>query len=96
MPSGRRFTFQYDEQGGLRHVNLPSETRHVFSAQQSFGFVRFSYTPPGSTRSYLQHLSHTGQLLQTVFPGDGTRVLYRYDAAGRLSEVRLIVYVCTI
>ncbi|KAF4518759.1 hypothetical protein B566_EDAN006163 [Ephemera danica] len=87
MPSGRRFTFQYDEQGGLRQVTLPSETRHVFSAQQSFGFVRLSYTPPGSTRSYLQHLSHSGQLLQTVFPGDGARVLYRYDSAGRLCEI---------
>ena len=87
MPSGRRFTYQYDQQGGLKQITLPSETMHTFSAQQSFGFVRLSYKPPGSQRLYLQHFSHSGKLLQTVLPGEGARILYRYDNSGRLSEV---------
>lgn len=77
----------YDEQGGLRHVTLPSGTRHSFSAQPSLGFVRYTYTPPGSTRSYLQHYTHSGKLLQTVYPGDGGRILYRYHTTGHLAEV---------
>ncbi|XP_046395629.1 teneurin-a isoform X3 [Ischnura elegans] len=100
LPSGRRFTIQYDEEGGVRHITLPSGTRHAFSAQLSLGFVRVSYTPPGSSRPYLQHFGHGSggaatstikcgmpHLLQTVFPGDGARVVYRYDHASRLSEV---------
>ncbi|XP_059486301.1 teneurin-a isoform X2 [Neocloeon triangulifer] len=87
LPSGRRFTLQYDQQGGLKQITLPSETKHIFSAQQSFGFMRLSYTPPGSQRPYLQHFSHSGKLMQTVLPGEGARVLYRYDNAGRVSEV---------
>ncbi|KAG8234383.1 hypothetical protein J437_LFUL015147, partial [Ladona fulva] len=100
LPSGRHFTIQYDEEGGVRHITLPSGTRHAFSAQLSLGFVRVSYTPPGSSRPYLQHFGHgaggaatagvkcgTPHLLQTVFPGDGARVVFRYDHASRLSEV---------
>jgi len=89
MPSGRRFSFQYDLQGGLKQITLPSETKHIFSAQQSFGFIRLSYTPPGSQRPYLQHFSHSGKLMQTVLPGEGARILYKYDNSGRLAEVIL-------
>ncbi|XP_054267852.1 teneurin-a-like isoform X4 [Macrosteles quadrilineatus] len=87
LPSGRKFTLLYDELGGLRHVMLPSGTRHSFSAQPSIGFIRYTYTPPGSTRAYLQHFTHGGHLLQTVYPGDGARVLYRYHNSDQLAEV---------
>lgn len=87
LPSGRKFTLVYDELGGLRHVTLPSGTRHTFSSQPSLGFTRYTYTPPSSTRSYLQHYTHSGKLLQTVYPGDGARVLYRYHTSGHLAEV---------
>ncbi|XP_023248034.1 teneurin-a [Copidosoma floridanum] len=87
LPSGRSFGLQYDEDGGLRHIVLPSGTRHSFSYQASLGFTRLTYTPPGSQRSYLQHYSHDGRLLQTVFPGDGARVVYRYHGSGGLAEV---------
>ncbi|XP_034947958.1 teneurin-a isoform X2 [Chelonus insularis] len=87
LASGREFSLEYDENGGLRHVILPAGTRHSFSCQASLGFLRVTYTPPGSTRSYLQHYSHDGNLLQTVFPGDGARIVYRYHPWGQLSEV---------
>ncbi|PSN55675.1 Teneurin-a [Blattella germanica] len=87
LPSGRRFTLQYDEDGGLRHVTLPSGTRHSFSCQPSLGFLRVTYTPPGSIRAYIQHYAHSGALLQTVFPVDGARVIYRYHGTGQLAEV---------
>ncbi|XP_068081732.1 teneurin-a [Anabrus simplex] len=87
LPSQRRFTLLYDEDGGLRHVSLPSNTRHSFSCQPSLGFLRMTYIPPGSARAYIQHYAHSGALLQTVFPGDGARVLYRYHSSGQLAEV---------
>ena len=87
LGSGREFNLLYDEDGGLRHIVLPSGTRHSFSCQASLGFMRVTYTPPGSSRSYLQHYSHEGNLLQSVFPGDGARIVYRYHSSGQLAEV---------
>ncbi|XP_057340739.1 teneurin-a isoform X2 [Microplitis mediator] len=87
LASKREFSLEYDENGGLRHIILPAGTRHSFSCQASLGFLRVTYTPPGSTRSYLQHYSHEGNLLQTVFPGDGARIVYRYHPWGQLSEI---------
>lgn len=78
LGSQRNFLLDFDEDGGLRHVTLPSGTKHSFSMQPSLGFIRMTYTPPGSSRSYLQHYSYSGSLLQTIFPGDGARVVYRY------------------
>uniref|UniRef100_A0A1Y1LMI1 Tenascin-like protein n=2 Tax=Photinus pyralis TaxID=7054 RepID=A0A1Y1LMI1_PHOPY len=86
LASQRSFLLSYDDDGGLRHVTLPSGTKHSFSLQSSLGFLRATYTPPGSNRAFLQHFSHTGLLLQTVYPGDGARVVYRYTPNGRISE----------
>ncbi|XP_024941633.1 teneurin-a isoform X3 [Cephus cinctus] len=87
LPSNRHFSLQYDDDGGLRHIILPSGTKHSFSCQASLGFLRVTYTPPGSSRAYLQHYSHDGNLLQTVFPGDGARIVYRYHTSGQIAEV---------
>lgn len=88
LASQRKFLISYDDNGGLRHVSLPSGTKHSFSIQPSIGFIRATYTPPGSNKPYLQHFTQTGALLQTVFPGDGARVVYRYRPAdGQLSEI---------
>ncbi|XP_044748405.1 teneurin-a isoform X3 [Coccinella septempunctata] len=87
LASQRSFSLSYDEDGRLRHVVLPSGTRHSFSLQPSIGFLRATYTPPDSSRFYLQHFTHSGQILQTVFPGDGARVVYRYHNDGKLKEV---------
>ncbi|XP_008203483.1 teneurin-a isoform X4 [Nasonia vitripennis] len=87
LASDREFRLLYDDDGGLKSIILPSGTQHSFSCQASLGFMRVTYTPPGSTRSYLQHYSHEGNLLQTVFPGDGARIVYRYHTSGQLAEV---------
>lgn len=87
LPSKRRFEFRYDADGGLRHITLPSGTHHSLSVQPSLGFLRATYTAPGATRPYLQHFSYSGLLLQTVYPGDGARVIYKYTASGKLAEV---------
>ncbi|XP_063706613.1 teneurin-a isoform X5 [Culicoides brevitarsis] len=87
LASQRKFLLGYDTDGGLKFVKLPSGTKHLFSYQPSIGFIRATYTPPGSTKPYLQHYSYSGALLQTVFPGDGARIIYRYNNIGELSEV---------
>ncbi|XP_041781162.1 teneurin-a isoform X2 [Anopheles merus] len=87
LGSQRKYKLVYDRNGGLREIVLPSGTKHTFSLQPSIGFLRFTYNPPGSSRSYLQHYSHSGVLLQTVFPGDGARIVYRYDDEDRISEI---------
>jgi len=83
----RKFTLNYDSDGGLRSIQLPTGTKHVFDLQRSIGFIRYTYTPPGSTKPYLQHFSYSGALLQTIYPGDGARIVYRYNAQGLLSEI---------
>ncbi|XP_022828977.1 teneurin-a isoform X4 [Spodoptera litura] len=87
LASQRSFKYKYDNDGGLTHVILPSGSNHSFSVQPSIGFLRVTYTPPGSSKKYLQHYAHTGELLQTVFPGDGARVVYRYFTTNKVSEV---------
>lgn len=87
LASQRSFSLSYDADGGLRHITLPSGTKHSFSLQPSIGFLRATYTPPGSTRAYLQHYTHSGLLLQTVFPGEGARVVYRYTDNGKIQEI---------
>lgn len=87
LASQKSFKYKYDDDGGLTHVILPSGSNHSFSVQPSIGFLRVTYTPPGSSKKYLQHYSHTGELLQTVFPGDGARVVYRYFTTNKVSEV---------
>lgn len=87
LASQRSFKYLYDEDGGLTQVVMPSGTNHSFSIQPSIGFLRVTYAPPGSSKKYLQHYSHTGELLQTVFPGDGARVVYRYFTTNKVSEI---------
>ncbi|XP_058838920.1 teneurin-a isoform X1 [Topomyia yanbarensis] len=87
LGSQRKFKLSYDVNGGLRHITLPSGTKHSFSIQPSIGFVRFTYTPPGSNKPYLQHYSYAGALLQTIYPGDGARIVYRYNNANLVSEI---------
>lgn len=87
LASQRKFTMNYDSDGGLRSIQLPTGTKHVFDLQRSIGFIRFTYTPPGSAKPYLQHFSYSGQLLQTIYPGDGARIVYRYNPQGKLAEI---------
>lgn len=87
LASQRKFHLQYDDNGGLKNIVLPSGTKHSLNMQTSIGFIRFIYTPPGGTKSYLQHYSHTGALLQTIYPGEGARIIYRYNTGGQLKEI---------
>ncbi|BES99420.1 EGF-like domain [Nesidiocoris tenuis] len=87
MGSGRKVSLVYDSHAGLRHVVLASGAKHSIACQPSLGFIRFTYTPPGSTKSYLLHYTHAGKLLQVVYPGDGARIIYRYHPSGQLAEV---------
>ncbi|CAG9802441.1 unnamed protein product [Chironomus riparius] len=87
LASQRKFNMGYDSDGGLKTVQLPTGTKHVFDLQRSIGFIRYTYTPPGSTKPYLQHYSYSGALLQTIYPGDGARIVYRYNAQGQLLEI---------
>lgn len=87
LASQRSYSLSYDDNGGLRHVTLPSGTKHSFSLQPTLGFLRATYTPPGSNKSYLQHFTNSGRLLQTIFPGEGARIVYRYYDNGKLKEV---------
>lgn len=87
LASQRKFILSYDSDGGLRSIKLPSGTKHMFSYQPSIGFIRATYTPPGSAKPYLQHYSYSGVLLLTVYPGDGARIIYRYNSVGELSKI---------
>ncbi|XP_044012987.1 teneurin-a isoform X1 [Aphidius gifuensis] len=87
LASNRHYLLEYDDNGGLKNIVLPAGTKHSFSCQASLGFLRVTYVPPGSTRAYLQHYNHDGNILQTVFPGDGARIVYRYYPWGQLSEI---------
>lgn len=87
LASQRKFKLGYDNDGGLRSIQLPTGTKHIFDLQRSIGFIRFTYTAPGSSKPYLQHFSYSGALLQTVYPGDGARIVYRYNPQGLMSEI---------
>lgn len=87
LASGRKVKYEYDDYGGLHYAQLPSGSRHTFSAITSLGYIRFMYVAPGATKPYIQHYSYTGVVLQEVNPSDGTRILYRYLPTGQLSHV---------
>ncbi|ENN82546.1 hypothetical protein YQE_01083, partial [Dendroctonus ponderosae] len=78
--------FTYDETNMLTKITLASQRNFLLTYDDNGGIIRVVYTPPGSTRSYLQHFSNSGKLLQTVFP-EGVRIVYRYYDSGKLKEV---------
>ena len=87
LPSGRTWSLHYDDRGGLKFITNPSGSSHIFSVQPSFGAFVISYTPPGSTHAYRQHLDPEGRLLLTVFPSSSAKVLYTHTDAGQLKEI---------
>ncbi|CAL1263020.1 unnamed protein product [Larinioides sclopetarius] len=87
LPSGRIFTYHYDENGGLKYVITPNGTRHTFSAYVSIGFYKLLYTPPGNTGSYVVHFNDQKLPLLKTYPGDLGRALYRYDDRMMLTAI---------
>ncbi|XP_067122609.1 teneurin-m-like isoform X2 [Centruroides vittatus] len=87
LPSGRKYTYHYDEHGGLRYVTTPRGTRHIFAAYTAIGVRKFSYTPPGNKATYSVHFNDLRLPVLKVHPGDYGRVLYRYTNHSLLSAV---------
>ena len=87
LPSGRSWELKYSDHGGLKAITLPSGTSHLFSVQASFSAFVFSYTPPGSTHAYRQHLDPEGRLLLTEFPSSSAKILFTYTPSKQLREI---------
>lgn len=66
---------------------MPSMVRHSFQTMLSVGYYRNLYSPPDSSASFIQDFTRDGQLLQTLYPGTGRRILYKYTKQSRLSEI---------
>ncbi|XP_054706781.1 teneurin-m-like [Uloborus diversus] len=87
LPSGRKFTYHYDDNGGLKYVTTPKGSHHTFTAYVSIGFYKLLYTPPGNTGSYVVHFNDQRLPLLKTYPGDLGRALYRYDEKMMLTSI---------
>lgn len=87
LPSGRKFTYHYDDNGGLKYVTTPKGSRHTFTAYVSIGFYKLLYTPPGNTGSYVVHFNDQRLPLLKTYPGDLGRALYRYNDKMMLTAI---------
>lgn len=87
LHSQRRYIFEYDQSDYLLSVTMPSMVRHALQTMLSVGYYRNIYTPPDSTAAFIQDITRDGRLLQTLYPGTGRRVLYKYTKQSRLSEI---------
>ncbi|XP_032993111.1 teneurin-1 isoform X11 [Lacerta agilis] len=87
LHSQRRYIFEYDQSDYLLSVTMPSMVRHSFQTMLSVGYFRNLYSPPDSSASFIQDFTRDGRLLQTLYPGTGRRVLYKYTKQSRLSEI---------
>lgn len=87
LHSQRRYIFEYDQSDYLLSVTMPSMVRHALQTMLSVGYYRNIYTPPDSNAAFIQDITRDGRLLQTLYPGTGRRVLYKYTKQSRLSEI---------
>lgn len=87
LHSQRRYIFEYDQSDYLLSVTMPSMVRHALQTMLSVGYYRNIYTPPDSHAAFIQDVARDGRLLQTLYPGTGRRVLYKYTKQSRLSEI---------
>lgn len=87
LHSQRRYIFEYDQSDYLLSVTMPSMVRHALQTMLSVGYYRNIYTPPDSGAAFIQDVTRDGRLLQTLYPGTGRRVLYKYSKQSRLSEI---------
>uniref|UniRef100_A0A8C0FUU1 Teneurin-1 n=1 Tax=Bubo bubo TaxID=30461 RepID=A0A8C0FUU1_BUBBB len=87
LHSQRRYIFEYDQSDYLLSVTMPSMVRHALQTMLSVGYYRNIYTPPDSNAAFIQDVTRDGRLLQTLYPGTGRRVLYKYTKQSRLSEI---------
>uniref|UniRef100_A0ABM5EWL4 Teneurin-1 isoform X2 n=1 Tax=Pogona vitticeps TaxID=103695 RepID=A0ABM5EWL4_9SAUR len=87
LHSQRRYIFEYDQSDYLLSITMPSMVRHSFQTMLSVGYYRNLYSPPDSSASFIQDFTRDQRLLQTLYPGTGRRVLYKYTKQSRLSEI---------
>lgn len=87
LHSQRRYIFEYDQSDYLLSVTMPSMVRHGLQTMLSVGYYRNIYTPPDSSTAFIQDFTRDGRLLQTLYPGTGRRILYKYTKQSRLSEI---------
>ncbi|XP_048031700.1 teneurin-3 isoform X2 [Megalobrama amblycephala] len=87
LASQRQYVFEYDPQGGLSAVTMPSVARYAMETIRSVSYYRNLYHTPESNASVAVDYSEDGRLLRVVQLGTGRRVLYRYRWHNKLSEV---------
>jgi len=91
LGSGRSFSYDYDESGGLKSMGLPSGGgSHSYTVQPSMGYYKLMYMPPGSSsgwHAYVEHYDSDGRRLFVMFPGESGRIVYRYNQSRLAEEV---------
>ncbi|KAI5624951.1 teneurin-3 isoform X2, partial [Silurus asotus] len=87
LASQRQFTFEYDSDGELSAVILPSVARYTMTTIRSVSYYRNLYHPPESNASVAVDYGEDGRLLRTLRTGMGRRVIYRYRWNNKLAEV---------
>ncbi|KAF7706925.1 hypothetical protein HF521_018143 [Silurus meridionalis] len=87
LASQRQFTFEYDSDGELSAVILPSVARYIMTTIRSVTYYRNLYHPPESNASVAVDYGEDGRLLRTLRTGMGRRVIYRYRWNNKLAEV---------
>ncbi|KAL7886277.1 hypothetical protein AOLI_G00065720 [Acnodon oligacanthus] len=87
LASQRQYTFEYDSEGGLSAVIMPSVARYTMETVRSVTYYRNFYNPPESNASVAVDYSEDGRLIRILQTGTGRRVLYRYRWHSKLAEV---------
>ncbi|XP_060740656.1 teneurin-3 isoform X1 [Tachysurus vachellii] len=87
LASQRQFTFEYNSDGDLCAVVMPSVARYTMETIRSFTYYRNLYRLPESNASVAVDYSEDGRLLRLLRTGTGRRVIYRYRWNDKLAEV---------
>ena len=85
LPSGKRFSFDYDNNGGLSTIRLPGGNSMMRISLQSgiLGVSKVYLSLPGLSDPYVTYW-HQDKLLQVRTPSGNGNVLYKYDGELKL------------
>lgn len=87
LPSGKRYTLQYDDTGSLHSIITPRGHVHEFGIQTSLGFYKLQYMAPSMRLPFIIQYNDRGELLAKIYPGLKGRVSYSHDADGKLQAI---------
>ena len=88
LPSGKRFSFDYDSVGGLSTIRLPGGHLISLSLQSGMlGVSKLYLSLPGLTEPYVTYWQNKGQLLQVRTPSGNGNVLYKYASEDGQSKL---------